>query len=55
MIKLLPELEQASFEKDAPDYFGHTLIKGVQACYDACESNDRERFQSIFPIVFDAS
>lgn len=55
MIQLLPKLKTLALRNDLPDYFGHALTEGVQACYDACEDNDHERLRKIFPAVFDAS
>lgn len=55
MIKLLPKLKSLVVGDDLPDYFGQALTMGVQACYEACEDNDHERFKKIFPTIFDAS
>jgi hypothetical protein len=56
MIFLLPQLRTfVSKRKDLPDYFGEALCRGVEACYEACESNNPERLAKIFPVVFEAS
>lgn len=55
MVALLPILQGMTTEDDIPDYFGHALQVGLEACYDACEDNNSDRFRTIFPIVLNAS
>lgn len=55
MISLLPVLQIMTSEDDIPDYFGHALQVGLEACYEACEENTTDRFRSIFPIILNAS
>jgi hypothetical protein len=53
MTKMLPQLGVSPTpEEDLPDYFGQAFTFGVEACYQACEDNDTERFKNIFPSVF---
>lgn len=55
LISLLPKLQALVRGDDIPDYFGQALTMGVEACFEACDDNDHERFKKIFPIVFQAS
>lgn len=55
MVALLPVLQGMTSEDDIPDYFGHALQVGLEACYDACEENNPDRFRTIFPIILNAS
>lgn len=53
LIFLMPVLSQITLEKsEFPDYFGQAYTFGVEACYEACNNNDAERFKRIFPFVF---
>ncbi|OYV62924.1 MAG: hypothetical protein B7X03_03745, partial [Parcubacteria group bacterium 21-58-10] len=55
LIALLPKLQTLVIDDDLPDYFGQALTLGMQACYEACETNDHERLRTIFPVVFVSS
>lgn len=55
MTRLLPQLGTDPSPEDLPDYFGQAFTFGVEACYQACNDNDVERFKRIFPSVFVAS
>lgn len=53
LIYLLPTLMRLKpGEQDLPDYFGQAYTFGVEACYQACLDNERDRFKKIFPSVF---
>jgi hypothetical protein len=53
MTRLLPQLgANPSPGEDLPDYFGQAFTFGVEACYQAVEANNVERFKNLFPSVF---
>ena len=55
MIELLPKFKNLAIGDDLPDYFGQALTIGVEACFNACDNNNQDRFNKIFPFVFEAS
>jgi hypothetical protein len=55
LIALLPMFKDFRKADDLPDYFGQALTMGVEACFEACASNNSERLSNIFTHVFQAS
>lgn len=55
MTQLLPHLGSPASDNSLPDYFGHTLTTGIDACYEACKDNDSERLEKMLPAIFRAS